>query len=234
VTFLSFAPSSTARRLLFILFCAALGLLQLGCAVRALNDDDARIHGRDQVVSFLTTKDAQKIVIVGQKYHYVLDGEPTLRSVLGWEGRAKLTPDFSGEFKVARDQSLEGHYSLRAFEADLTPADQSFLTQAGFSKFDVKFGARKGPALRYAGTFKGTRYEAKQLKPADTVAFSKPYYVNYVEQESAGRAATKAALTPLAYAADGTLVLGGVVVFIAEGVSGVNCQSSFINFCFFK
>ena len=223
--------SITARRGFLALSCAALGLMQWGCAS---TPEGEPVHGKDAMVSFLASKDGRKLVIAGEKYHYVFDGDPGVATILRWEGRTKISPALVGELKVARNQSLEGQYVLMAFDTDLTPDDQAFLIQTGFAKTEVKYGDRTGPALRYFGSVKGRRYEAGVLKQDEAVDFSRTQYLKYVEQETASGPADKAAPTPLARAADGSLVLGGAPLSVVQGGTDCSCRARFMDICFFR
>lgn len=223
--------STPARRTLLALSCAAIGLLQVGCAS---TPEGEPVHGKDRLLSFVAAKDGRKVAIAGENYHYVFDGDPSVAALLRWDGRTKVTPALIGEFKIARNQSFEGQYVLMAFDADLTPEDRTFLIQTGFAKADVKYGDRTGPALRYFGTVYGKRYAAAPLKSADTVDFSKRYYLNYVEQETLSGAFTKAAPTPLVYADDGSMLLAGVPVRVVQGGTDYSCRAGFMGMCFYK
>lgn len=223
-------PAAT-RRALLALSCAVPGLMLWGCAS---TPEGEPVHGKEAMVSFLASKDGRKLVIVGEKHHYVFDGDPSVASMLRWEGRTKISPAVAGEVKVARNQSFEGQYVLMAFDADLTPEDQVFLTQTGFAKTEVKYGDRTGPALRYIGTARGKRYEAGVLKEGEGVDFSRTHYLKYVEEETATGPAEKAAPTPLGRAADGSLVLGGAPLAVVQGGTDYSCRARFMDVCFFK
>lgn len=221
-----------ARRLFLALACAAFGLLQVGCASTPEGDP---VHGKDRVLSFVAAKDGRKVAIAGDKYHYVFDGDPSVAALLRWDGRTKVTPALIGELKVARNQSFEGQYVLLAFDADLTPEDRNFLVQTGFAKAEVKYGDRTGPVLRYFGTVYGKRYAAVALKSADTVDFSRRQYLKYVEQETLSGPFSQAARSPLAYGADGAMLLGGVPVRMVDGGTDHGCSLRLmLDICFFK
>lgn len=227
-------PSSflaTARRGFLALSCVALGLLQWGCAS---TPEGEPVHGKEAMVSFLASKDGRKLVIAGEKHHYVFDGDPSVASILRWDGRTRISPALVGEFKVERNQNFEGQYVLLAFDADLSADDQAFLTQTGFAKTEVKYGDRTGPALRYFGTVRGKRYEAGVLKEGEGVDFSRTRYLNYVEQETASGPADKAAPTPVGRAADGSLVLGGAPLAVVQGGTDYSCRARLMDVCFFK
>ena len=219
------------RRVLLALSCAAPGFLLLGCAS---TPEGEPVHGKEAMVSFLASKDGRKLVIVGEKHHYVFDGDPSVASILRWDGRTRITPALVGEFKVERNQNFEGQYVLLAFDADLSADDQAFLTQTGFAKTEVKYGDRTGPALRYIGTARGKRYEAGVLKEGEGVDFSRTRYLNYVEQETASGPADKAAPTPVGRAADGSLVLGGAPLAVVQGGTDYSCRARLMDVCFFK
>lgn len=205
--------------------------MQWGCAS---TPEGEPVHGKDRLVSFLAAKDGRKVVIAGENYHYVFDGDPSVAALLRWSGRAKVAPSLNGELKVARNQSFEGSYVLMAFDADLTPEDRVFLAQTGFAKTEVKYGDRTGPALRYFGTVYGTRYAAAPLKSADTLDFSRANYVAYVEQETATGAAAQPARTPLIYNDDGKPLLAGVPVFLVQGGTDYRCRARLMGICFYK
>lgn len=227
-------PSSflaTARRGFLALSCVALGLLQWGCAS---TPEGEPVHGKEAMVSFLASKDGRKLVIAGEKHHYVFDGDPSVASILRWDGRTRISPALVGEFKVERNQNFEGQYVLLAFDADLSADDQAFLTQTGFAKTEVKYGDRTGPALRYFGTVRGKRYEAGVLKEGEGVDFSRTRYLNYVEQETVSGPADKAAPTPVGRAADGSLVLGGAPLAVVQGGTDYSCRARLMDVCFFK
>lgn len=229
---LSSSLSTPARRLFLALACATLGLLQVGCASTPEGDP---VHGKDRVLSFVAAKDGRKVAIAGDKYHYVFDGDPSVAALLRWDGRTKVTPALIGELKVARNQSFEGQYVLMAFDADLTPEDRNFLVQTGFAKAEVKYGDRTGPVLRYFGTVYGKRYAAVALKSADEVDFSRRQYLKYVEQETLSGAFSQAERSPLAYGADGTMLLGGVPVRTVDGGTDYGCSLRLmLDICFFK
>ncbi|WP_418118834.1 hypothetical protein [Variovorax sp. 350MFTsu5.1] len=223
--------STPARRTLLALSCAAIGLSLAGCAS---TPEGEPVHGKDRLLSFLAAKDGRKVAIVGENYHYVFDGDPSVAALLRWDGRTKVTPALLGEFRVARNQSFEGQYVLVAFDADLTPEDRTFLIQTGFAKTEVKYGDRTGPALRYFGTVYGKRYEAVPLKSGDKVDFSRRQYLNYVEQETLSAPFSKAAPSPLVYADDGSMLLGGVPVRVVQGGTDYSCRAGFMGMCFYK
>ena len=222
---------ATTRRVLLALSCVASCIVLWGCAS---TPEGEPVHGKEAMVSFLASKDGRKLVIVGEKHHYVFDGDPSVASMLRWDGHTKISPALVGEFKVARNQSFEGQYVLMAFDADLTPDDQAFLTRTGFARTDVKYGDRTGPALRYFGTVRGKRYEAGVLKEGEGVDFSRTHYLNYVEQETATGPADKAAPTPVGRAADGSLVLGGAPLAVVQGGTDYSCRARLMGVCFFK
>ncbi|WP_354354271.1 hypothetical protein [Variovorax boronicumulans] len=224
--------STSARRVFLVACCAALGLAQWGCASAP---DDGPVRGKDEILSLLASKDGRRIVIAGEKYHYVLVGDPAVASLLRWENRVKITPALTAEFKVAPDQSVEGQYVLMAYDADLTPEDRRFLVATGFAKTEVKYGDRTGTALRYFGSIKGARYLAGPIRKTDAVDFSRTHYLHYVELRTiSGDAAAKPAATPLAYGPDGTLLAGGVPVFRVEGGTDISCRASVMGFCLYR
>lgn len=223
--------STAARRTLAALSCVSLGLMQWGCAG---TPEGEPVHGKDRVVSFLAAKDGRKVLIAGENYHYVFDGDPSVAALLRWNERAKVTPALTGELKVARNQSFEGSYVLMAFDADLTPENRTLLLQTGFARTEVKYGDRTGAALRYFGTVYGTRYAAVPLKPADRLDFSRANHIEYVEQETATAPATRPAPSPLVYNDDGKPLVAGVPVSLVQGGTDYRCRARYMGICFYK
>ena len=192
---------SVFRQALVILLCVA----QFGCATQALHRQTTTTRS-ENLKSFLITQDAQTLIIAGEEHHFIFPLGQPLKTLLTWQGRAKLTPSFQN-FEVDKGQTISGYYTLQAQITQLDTTEQAFLRQQGFKPNAA------GDQLAYSADIKGTRYLAGSVKVPQTAYFRQPYRIDVTEPEGAGEAIGKLALTPVTLAVDGvSMVLGGVVL----------------------
>ena len=189
------------RQVLVVLLCLA----QVGCATQALHRQTTT-EGSEEIKSFLITQDGQKLIIAGEEHHFIFPLEQPLKSLLTWQGRAKLTPSFD-DFNIEEGQKIHGYYTLQAKIAQLTDSEQTFLRQHSFKPNNT------GDQLEYSSSIDGTRYLAGHVKVPQTAYFQHPYTIKITEPEGPEAKIGKIALTPITLAVDGvTAVLGGVVL----------------------
>ncbi len=181
--------------LVALLFCVA----QFGCTPFTQNlHSGGNSVTHETIKSFLITPDASTLVVAGEQHHFIFPLHEPLKSLLQWQGRAKLNPSF-GQFSVSSGQSVAGNYSLSANPAQLTAAEVQFLTQHGFTP--------NGGELSYSADIQGMRYLAGNVKVPQTAIFRHPYQLSIIAPDEAGDAVVKIALTPLTLLADGVLTL---------------------------
>jgi len=156
----------------------------------------------DTALAFLVTEDGTHLVVLGEKYHYVFDQiTPSLQQVLLGPLRTAVTATLSG-FYVTRDNVVTGDYTLTLSDT-ATDQDRRRAIDAGFTT----------PALSLSGHLQGVRYIAKGFPAsADAQQFTRRYTVSIREQDPRFGPASRTLLTPVALAADGTLMLGAVVL----------------------
>ncbi len=159
-------------------------------------------------LSFLVSEDGSRLVVLGEKYHYIFDEiSPSLKQILlsPLNLRTVVVVDLR-DFNV-RDNVVTGNYSLwlsglASDEQRKSAIDAGFVT----------------PDLRVSGRLKGVRYSREGFPPtAHTQEFARKYVVSVREQPSTAATAAKILLTPVTVAADGALILGGLLLLLIAG-----------------
>jgi len=161
-------------------------------------------HKYDETaLSFYMTEDGSKLVVLGEKYHYILDDvSPSLKHILlsPLELRTVVVADLSN-FSVNSDNVVTGDYKL-SLQDTATEVQRRNAIDAGFVV----------PELTLSGNLKGQRYSAEGFRlPKDTQKFARPYVVSIDEPRSM---TAKILLTPLAVTADGILILAGTALVL--------------------
>ena len=162
-------------------------------------------HKYDETaLSFYVTEDGSKLVVLGEKYHYIFDDvSPSLKHILlsPLELRTLVVANLTN-FSVDSDNVVTGNYTLSLLET-ASEAHRRSAIAAGFAV----------PELTLSGQLKGLRYSAEgfRLPEADRQTFSHPYVASVEEPRSM---TTKILLTPLAVTADGVLILAGTALLL--------------------
>lgn len=164
----------------------------------------------ETALSFLVTEDGSKLVVLGEKHHYIFDDiSPSLTQVLGSPLRTIVAVSLTS-FRVKKDNIVTGDYSLKLSE-EASDEQRRNAIDAGFPE----------PELILLGNLKGVRYSAEGFpSPPETQKFTRPYVVSITEETEA-KLSTKILLTPLTVTADGLIVLGVVaLVLLALWITG--------------
>lgn len=153
----------------------------------------------ETTVSFLVTEDGSRLVVLGEKYHYVFDEiSPSLKQILLSPLHLRTVVVAAlANFDVSSDNVVSGDYTLSL--SDQASEDQrKRAIDAGFVT----------PDLTLSGHLKGVRYSAEGFpSTARTQEFARRHVVAVRAQRSR---AAKILLTPVTVAADGALILGGL------------------------
>ncbi|WP_175911007.1 hypothetical protein [Burkholderia metallica] len=194
---------SITRRRLLAAGIAASSLALSGCFTPALyeNRDETYIK---HVSAFMITKDGKKLVVLGERYHYIFDLPDTLRPVLTARYRTSLHTSFS-RFRVDGGD-VTGQYDTVLSKDAPDDARQAAIAD-GFNASHKR--------IELEGNVVGKRYSAEgfTLKPDGTAqAFNERYTVVIDEAPSAFAKGLRILATPVTVAADGVLVLGGVLL----------------------
>jgi hypothetical protein len=159
----------------------------------------------DTVISFLITEDGSKLVVLGEKYHYIFDVSPSLKNVLLGPIRSELRAYFE-IFHVTLDNKISGDYSLELLN-DATDEQKNAAVDAGFTPGEL--------ALTLSGHLEGIRYSAEGFPPiGQAYKFNQQYIVEIQEEQSAANKAGKILATPIVILADGVLILTGVALVL--------------------
>lgn len=193
-------------------FAVLICLLQVGCASFKLAEDT---EYKETVEHFLMTEDGKKVVFLGKKYHYIIDASPELNSLLSWHNRHLIQPYFK-LLEVDRENQLTGFYELYVSTENLPKTEVRWLEQQGLEKSTDSSLVLKNKII-------GVRYTAKKLSSKQlSEKMSKSYSMTISTPRSR---LTKAALSPLAIAVDGVIVLTmvplAVITLGAGNIAGV-------------
>lgn len=163
----------------------------------------------EEISTFLITQDGKQLIVAGKQHHYIFAVNDTLKFILTWPEKKRVKAAFQG-FSVRSDQSVSGMYTLSVdYGQDLSPEMKKLLLSKGFS--DNKAGKK----LYHSGWLQGTRYLADKFELPATMQLNQNYSINMTEyQPSASTTIKRILLTPLAIAADGLLILGGMPVLL--------------------
>ncbi|MDR6497879.1 hypothetical protein ACPUER_31665 [Burkholderia sp. DN3021] len=192
---------SITRRRLLAAGLAASSLALSGCFTPKLYKDDTY---SENVSGFLITEDGKKLVVLGTRYHYIFDLPAQLRPVLQSGYRKSLRTTFAGFH--ASGGSVTGHYRI-VLPKDASDDDRQAAAADGFTP------ASAGLALE--GDIDGKRYSTDGFAAKDQAAaqpFNRPYSVFIRESPSVVGMGLRILATPITVAADGVLVLGGIVL----------------------
>lgn len=173
---------------------------------------------KDLVNNFLITQDSKKLVVIGQKHHYIFDIDKNLKSILSSSRKKGIEARFS-IFEVNRDDVIKGGYFLeykvqRYFskkERLKYYEDTKWLKESGFKKQKEQKIPDK-EVYKYTSKLVGERYIASNIKIPKN-SFNKEYAITIEEIDKYKYDKyTRKRLSPVAYTADGALFIGGVVL----------------------
>lgn len=192
---------SITRRRLLAAGIAASSVALSGCFTPKLYKDDAY---SEEVSGFMITEDGKKLVVLGTRYHYIFDLPAQLRPVLQSGYRKSLRTTFAGFH--ASGGSVTGHYRI-VLPKNASEDDRQAAAADGFA------AAPAGLVLE--GDIDGKRYSTEGFAAQDKAAaqpFNRPYSVSIKESPSVVGMGLRILATPITVAADGVLVLGGIVL----------------------
>ncbi|HHT8900837.1 TPA: hypothetical protein ACT5CR_000352 [Burkholderia cenocepacia] len=193
--------TSITRRRLLAAGVAASSLALSGCFTPKLYKNDAY---SEHVSAFMMTEDGKKLVVLGTRYHYIFDLPAQLRPVLLSGYRKSVRTTFEGFH--ASGGSVTVHYRI-VLPKDASDDDRRAASADGF--------ASEPAGLVLEGDIDGKRYSTEGFVEKDKAAaqpFNRPYSVYIKESPSVVGMGLRILATPITVAADGVLVLGGIVL----------------------
>ncbi|NHV29692.1 hypothetical protein [Burkholderia sp. D-99] len=193
--------TSITRRRLLAAGVAASSLALSGCFTPKLYKDNAY---SEYVSGFMITQDGKKLVVLGTDYHYIFDLPAQLRPVLLSGYRKSLHTTFA-DFH-ARGGSITGHYRI-VLPKDAPDDARQAASADGF--------IAEPAGLVLEGDIDGKRYSTEGFAEKDkgtAQPFNQRYSVYIRESPSVVGMGLRILATPITVAADGVLVLGGIVL----------------------
>jgi hypothetical protein len=164
-------------------------------------------HTYDEAaVAFLVTEDGSRLVVLGEKYHYIFDQvTPSLKQILlsPLDLRTMVSAVLA-DFYVDTNNVVTGDYVL-SLSNEASEEQRRSAIAAGFLAAD----------LTLSGHLKGVRYSAEGFPlTGQTQEFAQRHRASIREGRSK---ATKILLTPITVAADGALILAGLALMLLMG-----------------
>lgn len=188
------------KRRQFLLGATALTLS--GCVTSSLIDGIERRESQpyqEKISHFLVTPDCTKVVILGEKFHYVLTATSLLANVLTSPWHRRVSASFN-YFSVTREGVVRGRYRL-SLDAAATDEEKTAARAAGFK-------VSSSGEIYSEAYISGQRYAAGGFKiPADVQKLNQEYVIQVSEEQARGAKVLGYALTPVTVAADGVLML---------------------------
>ena len=155
---------------------------------------------KEKVESFLISDDSEKLVIIGNKYHYIFELDHDLKKILLSKNKSQLKARFS-LFKVNGNNVVSGKYYLNYIGNNKEYRD--WLNKVGFeSRIN-----RDRTVFSYSGSMIGQRYTANK-KIITTNNFNKQYTLRV--EEPSTLSIGKVLATPIAVVADGVKLAASI------------------------
>jgi hypothetical protein len=163
----------------------------------------------EEISSFLITQDGKQLIVAGKQHHYIFAANDTLKFILGWPENNRVKATFY-DFVIKDDQSVSGSYMLSIDASqDLALETKELLISKGFTEH------KNQKQLYYYESLHGTRYLADKFAMPTAMQFNQKYTINMRENYASTAASIgRILLTPLAVAADGVLIIGGIPLLL--------------------
>ncbi|AKM41159.1 hypothetical protein NL30_15345 [Burkholderia contaminans] len=171
-----------------------------GCTAMLFEDGQYE----ETVDRFLVSEDGKKFVVLGTKYHYILDMPEHLGAVLASPYRKSINASLYGF--VAQGSKISGKFSLRLHRSDMTEEDWDRALEDGFTKLG-------SVDLEMKGALAGSRYLADGFAQGKTwSSFTHSYKIQVTDRITSAGKAARVLATPVTLAADGVMMIGAVVL----------------------
>ncbi|EMN5130195.1 hypothetical protein WR30_11350 [Burkholderia contaminans FFH2055] len=171
-----------------------------GCTAMLFEDGQYE----ETVDRFLVSEDGKKFVVLGTKYHYILDMPEHLGAVLASPYRKSINASLYGF--VAQGSKISGKFSLRLHRSDMTEEDRDRALEDGFTKLG-------SVDLEMKGALAGSRYLADGFAQGKTwSSFTHSYKIQVTDRITSAGKAVRVLATPVTLAADGVMMIGAVVL----------------------
>jgi hypothetical protein len=201
----------------WFLYLVVFGLV--GCATTALYEGGSTLRYEEKVSSYFVSGQ-DEIIIVGEKYHYILEEDTALASLARSKMGQRLNLDVQMNFNISTDGKMWA--SLELLSAREGGLDTLLLESVGFSQITTP---RNRGRYKRKFSLKGKRYLAGAFKLPQQYEMQKERKIN-VEVEENGVSVKQVLLTPLAVTIDGVIILAAVPVVVTAGILSLLFKSS--------
>ena len=176
--------------------CATIGLWQ--------NDKYA-----ESISHFLTTKDGRKLIIIGDKYHYVFSGTEQLNVILQSKYSKLLKAEFHKNFMVNNNNKISGEYRIICNYKNPSDDLNNWLIDNGFKKTLVTNKCSENNIIysKESEIF-GERFSTKNQSFDRGKKLNEKYLIFVEEERSALGTVSRIAQTPIAITIDGAMIYG--------------------------
>lgn len=174
----------------------------------------------ESIKNFLISKDGKKLVVIGEKYHYIFEMNKTLLEILTSRQKKDIKANFSS-FSIDINNNIVGKYYLsyelyrpyskeedKLFNEDLLWLEKQKFEKVKYYSDMIKY------KYGHKGKLKGVRYLASDINLPKN-SFNQEYVIRIQEENYKYDKDTRDMLSPVAQVADGVLIIGGVVLVVA-------------------
>ena len=189
------------------------------CSTRDMWTRSSEYYYKDTIDQYLITKDGEKVIFLGEKYHYIFDdNDNVVKELLNWPNRKELKMDIMSFDFISRNRVKVKIQVIGDFTAESNELSQSelmFLKNLGFNSL-----FKGGKILVKDIAFTGKRYLPKpnELYKSNS-SLNKSYdvqvRVKYNEAKDIGR---KIALTPITIVGD-VIMNSGIALFFGASLT---------------
>lgn len=200
-------------RILIYIVSSLILLTTTGCFTKKFIESDFYTGRYQELVDiFLVTGDKSKLVLLGEKYHYIFDADASVAKILNSSCLPLISIIFT-DLRVKKDNRIIGNFTLTLALEEATDEQKKSAMDVGFAYDGKKL------FMDMSGKLEGIRYSAAGFAEGSLGYKSNgPNYLDIVEETAELNTAGKILLTPIAVLADGVLVLGGAALYLGAGV----------------
>ena len=165
-----------------------------------------KTQNEENLKNFYINKDGKKIVILGEKYHYVFNDESgELNNLLLWESKSKLEIE-NYDLRISKFSKISGSITvktkaLKESNNKLSKKEKSFLKNSGFTNSDSN-----SAILRKKIDISGNRYTPKSLEKYNVASSLNQEQKLNIEVADYADKTKKIVLTPVAIVADSLMI----------------------------
>ncbi len=169
----------------------------------------------EKINNFFATSDGNKLIIIGDKYHYIFTNQYKLNDILNSKHSSMLRAEFADTFSVDIDNNIKGSYKIVCDCENVTKEEVEWLLKHKFKKTLVKSECSKNKAI-YSRSNKiiGKRFSGNNQSFEKTRNLNNEHVIYIEEDYNRGDIVLKIAQTPITVAIDGTLALGAAATAI--------------------